>query len=601
MLRYILFQEGKGMNQKKLSYEQILYFSAIILAAVLRFYQVGAAPLTDKEAYWANQALQVSQGDTDFEIGPNPGYVMLTGAVFFVFGSSEFSARFWPVLAGSLIILVPWLLCIKSGDAGPGRIALILLAIGLALDPGLVTISRQAGGPMMAISFSLIALAFGLLQKNIASGIFSGLALLSGPAVYAGILSMGIAGVVIFVNKKRSSTQQAADPNTLPDLRQNKEIIRWLLACAATVLIIGTFFLRFPQGLGAWLSSIQVYLEGWFNRSGNSIGLMFVAWIVFELMALVFFLSASGRRILQMLQDQSISPKWLSFFYIWLGTTLLLVVVYPAREMANLGWTIFPLWFIAAGELAVVLPAKKVSPISILLAIFTFSLMSLFWFTLSAISKLSPSGSSLDLRLLVPVGVLILIGLSAALVSLGWTPEVGQKGLAWGLSAALLIYSFAALSGAAYQRPNDPAELWVSLPGSGQNRLFQQTLEDVSRQLTGIIGAVDIIATPDSPSLRWSLRNYPKTRFVDALPSSEMPSIVITPAEQEIPALTAAYTGQDFVWWTWRGWSGTIPPDPIRWINYREAPIQNQKIILWIRTDLLPGMPLPAFEKPENP
>jgi len=588
------------MNPKRFSNEHVLFLIAFVLALVLRFYQLGTAPLTDKEASWANQALLVSKWETNLEIGPNPAYILLTGAVFSIFGSSEFTARLWPVLAGSLVILIPWLLRAKKGVSISARIALLILSFGLAVDPGLVTVSRQAGGPMMAIGFGIMALILFLLQKNIASGIFAGLALLSGPAVYPGLLSIVIAGAVVFYWNKRSPAPQFDESAPLSPLAWKIRAVRFLPACFGTILIIGTFFFRFPQGLGAWLSSIQVYLEGWMHSSGISIGLMFMALIVFELMVLVFFLAASGRRVVQNFLEHSFTPPWLSFAYLWLGFALLLAVIYPSREVSGLGWAILPLWFIAAGELSIILPARKVSPISILLALFTFILMSLFWFTLSAVSKLPDSDVALDLRLLVPVGVLILIGLSAALVSLGWTSEVGQKGLAWGLCGALLVYSFAALTGAAYQRPNDPVELWGTLPGSGQNHLFQRTLDDVSRQLTGFKGASDIIATPDSASLRWALRKYPQTRFMDEPPIGEMPSIVITPAEQEFPALAAAYTGQDFVWWTWRGWSGTIPPNPIRWLNYREAPVQNQKIILWIRTDLLPGTPPQPSETPGN-
>ncbi len=60
--------------------------------AGFRFYQLGTAPLTDKEAYWANQALLVSKWESNVEIWSNSGYVLLTGAIFSIFGTSEFTA-----------------------------------------------------------------------------------------------------------------------------------------------------------------------------------------------------------------------------------------------------------------------------------------------------------------------------------------------------------------------------------------------------------------------------------------------------------------------------------------------------------------------------
>ncbi len=251
---------------------------------------------------------------------------------------------------------------------------------------------------MMAIGFGIVALILFLLQQNIASGIFTGLALLSGPSVYPGLLSIGLAGAVVFLWTKRSpppeSENDATPFNVSAEFKTHGA--RFLLAVGGTILIIGTFFFGLPQGLGAWLSSIQVYLAGWLHSSGITIGLLFLTLVVFELMVLIFFLAASGRRIALFFQEQFSTPPWRSFAFLWLGFALLLAVAYPSCEIAGLSWSILPLWIIAAGELSILLPAKKVSPISVVLAIFTFILLCLFWFTLSAVSKLPASSVTVN-------------------------------------------------------------------------------------------------------------------------------------------------------------------------------------------------------------
>jgi len=307
--------------------------------------------------------------------------------------------------------------------------------------------------------------------------------------------------------------------------------------------------------------------------------------------------------------------RWL-FLVTWTGFTLLLTLAYPGRQVADLTLTLVLIWSVAASEMAVDLfPYRDQQerdtinlPVAIILAIFILILMALFWFTLSALSRYTPSmgvdPSSLagSVRWIVPLGTLILIALTSILVCLGWSFRTGGKGFFWGITTALLIYTIAVLWGSAYLRPNQPEEFWSMAPGTGNAHLLHQTLNTLSLKETGFKGFLDIAVLVDSPSLRWELRDYSQTTFVMSPGSStnqapdlslgtnlagEQPAIVITSLDQELPALSAAYSGQDFVWWTWQGWEGDIPPNFIRWLNYREAPVNNAKIILWVRADII--------------
>src|SRR5512140_3815728 len=97
------------MNNRSLTLEHALFALALAFAVGLRFLHLGALPLSNFEADWALQALRVTQGLRP-AIGPNPAYVHLTAILFFIFGSTNFLARFWPALLGSALVLAPWLL-----------------------------------------------------------------------------------------------------------------------------------------------------------------------------------------------------------------------------------------------------------------------------------------------------------------------------------------------------------------------------------------------------------------------------------------------------------------------------------------------------------
>jgi hypothetical protein len=52
------------------------------------------------------------------------------------------------------------------------------------------------------------------------------------------------------------------------------------------------------------------------------------------------------------------------------------------------------------------------------------------------------------------------------------------------------------------------------------------------------------------------------------------------------PALTAVYRGQAFGYTERRAWFGW-PPDLIRWLLFREGPVARERVILWVRSDIL--------------
>lgn len=174
------------MNSSRLRYEGLLYCFAFLLALGFRFIQLGASSLTDSEANLALQALQIAQGKSPL-LDPQPSYILFTSILFAVIESSNFIARFVPALVGSTLVFVPYLFREKLSP----RPALIL-AFLFAFDPGLVALSRQANGTILAVTFLLFAWGLWINRRVISAGIFAALALLSGPSLWAGVLSLGL-------------------------------------------------------------------------------------------------------------------------------------------------------------------------------------------------------------------------------------------------------------------------------------------------------------------------------------------------------------------------------------------------------------------------
>ncbi len=181
--------------------------------------------------------------------------------------------------------------------------------------------------------------------------------------------------------------------------------------------------------------------------------------------------------------------------------------------------------------------------------------------------------------------------MTTILIGLGWNWEISRNGLVWGITAICLIYSISVLWSAAFLRPNQPSELWGAPPGTGETDLLLSTIREMSDRQTGLPQFIKIQSTVDNPSLRWALHSFPDTQFTPTLPRESMPAVLITTQDQAEPTLTADYRGQDFLWRVWPGWSGALPDDFINWLTFRQAPVVNEQIILWVRSDLFSGTP----------
>ncbi|MCU0488110.1 MAG: hypothetical protein MUE67_04055 [Anaerolineales bacterium] len=608
------------MKLKPFTFEHLFYLTAILLGLSLRLGKLGAAPLTDTEAAWALQALAGGQGNTGQFLAPQPAYVSLTGWLFDLFGNTNFLARLWPALTGSLLVLLP--LVIQSAlnrswrDLRAGqpayipllsRQAALVLAFGLALAPGLVVVSRQAGSPMPALSLSLLAIGLflgrrpGVMLDSCLAGILAGLALLSGPAAVHGLLVLGCTLAAFWLLKKNIPNQ--TDPGLPGDSRQPD--LKWFgLSMAGAVILVSSSFLTNPPGLATWFETLPAYFRGWLGSPGIPALRLLAALLVYQPIAVIFGLLGGIREgFFSGEQNNRILSLTL---LVWIVIGLGLALLNPARQASDLIWVLAPAWILAATQIGRVLPTGRINLTSALHAILFIVLMGLLWYSLASFSRFQVGDAERTARLFIIVGILALTALTSILIQLGWSWEVARRGISWGSLGALGLFSISMLWGAAYLRPNQPQELWSLTPGSGEADLMLSTLKDLSSWSTGRPETIDILTEVDLPSLHWALRNFKQVRVIapgssSTLPATQLPSILITNLRQETPALTASYRGQDFSWRRSPGWTGALPADWSSWLTFRRASIQSENIILWARSDLFPGGSLELPSNSQNP
>ncbi len=559
------------MTYRRFKYEAALYALAFLIAIFVRLVQLGALPLTDAEAAPALQALRISQGQ-DPALSPHPLYILATSVMFLLYGGgTNFLARIIPALVGGILVLAPLLF----DDRFKPRPSL-LLAFFLALDPGLVAISRQAASPILAIAFLAFTAGFINKGKPTLAAVTAALALLSGPSVWLGllILVVTLAFARFFLPKPAEETVE--EKTSSISLPLSSYFIPFVLA----LFLGGTLFFSVPGGIGASFSAIPTFIGSWRSASDTTQQMIFLSLLLYQPFALLL-------SIVAIIRGWSRGLRRIIFLSVWLLISLLFIIFYPARQMADLAWALIPLNALASLELArhiTVYPDERREVAGVVLL--TLFIWVFAWLGMSGINFLPIASPDYTLRVWMLVGSLLLLFVSLVLVAAGWSIRIARIGGIWGLAIGLGVMSLGGMFGSTGLRGLNAPEMWW-LPGiPSQAELVRDTVSEVSDIGRGNdhIASVVILGI-ESPALEWTLRENP-VQVSDALDDTDSPDIVITPFESNLASLESAYRGQDFIWRRTPIWAYADGPTWFRWVSLREIPQSQEYIILWAKSDL---------------
>ncbi len=582
------------MNSRSLKNEGWLYGLAFLVALGFRLIQLGASPLTDSEATLALQALQIAQGKAPL-LASQPGYILLTSIFFAIINSTNFMARFVPAIVGSALVLAPWFFRekIKPGPA-------LVLAFLFAIDPGLVALSRQANGTILAVTFLLFAWGMWRYRRPIPAGIFAGFALLSGPSLWAGLLALGLTWVFLRGIQTRppasDESKTAHGVPAHPSQSTNSQFTNLyrpaLFALIVTILFGGTLFFLSPNGLSAWLSALPTYFKGWTSPASMTPGSILLALVGYE--PLGIFLA-----ILSLIRGFRTGSRRIIRLSVWLGVAVLLAVFY--RQTSELVWVIVPLLALAALELwrALNMFAEERLEVGVVVLALTILLVYI-WFDVSKIaldpqSQLGATNLPLFGRTLqieaapyvILLGAFLILVLCVSFVAFGWSARTARLGMTWAFVLFLGAYTLGAAWGASGIRSQNGLEFWTPDQPPVQAKLLLSTVDEISDFSLGHPEAQPVtIMGIDSPALEWALRDR-TVDIVSALDPQVAPPIVVTPLMNDL-GLPAAYRGQDFTWRQTPEWQIVLAPDWIRWLVFRQLPRENETIVLWVRDDLFP-------------
>ena len=571
------------MNKKHdFRIETGVYLLAFFAAVAIRFIHLGNNPLNDAEAHLALQSMAASRGESAL-LTDQPLLVLLNTVLFFVFDSNNITARLFPAILGSLLVLSPILFRNYLGKAPA-----VLLAFAMAFDPGLVAVSRQLDGSGMSLVLFIATIGLIVNRRAALAGICLGLALLSGPSFWMGITILLIVVVLqkwLLSKSEADETQKQDDENQswLPDQAFLRTLGIW---CAGTFFVIGTLFLLVPNGISSSMNGLIRFVQGWGTPSGIRIQELLISLLAYGFfpLALAFWRVFTGLRSMSRVDRIAI---------LWFVAAVLINIIYPGRQINDLIWAVIPVWVLACRQIVMLAPSEFEEDefwYTLGLGIFIFLVLCFVLFNCLTLLNQFMDTQAFQIRMIAAIGGLVIILLSAILARWGWSETIASYGLAWSLSAFLFISMLGITWTSLNHQKSRGMEMWAKAPAIGEADLLLTTISDVSEWSKGDRTVIDIaLLQQESPALKWLLRNFQNTSdYPGSLPVGKEPSLVITDS-QSMLQLGASYTGQDFNWQIHPAWQLYTTQEWLSWLIYRKAPVQNQSIILWVRSDLFPG------------
>ena len=562
---------------EKLTLTHLIYIVILIIAIIFRMVNLGAVSLTNEEARSALCALDANrQGCGDI----STLYTFFTNAIFTIFGDTNFTARVFPAMIGSLIVLLPYLLKpLVERKTG------IVLAVCLALDPILIQTSRTAGGPILGIVFILFTLVFLLKQDWRTALMIAAFGLLCGSSFWIGSISLGLTyGVTWLLTRKQFQEEEflIGFHKKTKNAKQNKNItlalvLLWIAICTRLLSNPAALFSPFQS-----LLTIFPSIDGAANGQVLATDVRMVVFLLYSFFTVVFC-------IVGIFRGKPEQNRRNLFLILWIIFGLVVFLI-PQFSFQQAAWICIPLWVFAAESMLAVLEKtittwkKNYIPILIGLVILVF-----LFFQILRLHYLLSVGLDLTRNMALLLAPILLCILFFLLYGYGWSMHSAVQVVS---TLFLLCAAFSLLQNASHAADISGTyeyELVRDGPYSKNEDILLTEIESYRKEKDIQLENVTIALSLDerTENLEWMLRNY-RVDVIDnivTVPENKYKVYILnTNAQQSFNAHESKNLFlSSNVAWVQKDFSGFLPDQILEWLLYRTVDVQVSSYTVWFK------------------
>jgi hypothetical protein len=490
--------------------------------------------------------------------------------------------RLVPALFGLALALTPWFVRHRVG-----RLGALVAALLLAISPLQTLTARTAGGQSIGLfAGMMVFIAWLRFQEDgarawlIALALALALGLTSAPLFFAVILALAVAWLAqrlvgpALVRDEEGQRAPLIKPAG-PALR------RAFTVGLVTLLLLATGLFLSLRGVGSTVDLLADWLRRFqFTSSSYVMTGPFAALLRYEVALLLLGLRAALRE-----------KPFAVFLVYWSLGALLLMLLQPGT-MPNVLVLALPAYLLI-GRFANHVLDQTSSSWWLAFGLATLFAGAIFYLNMVRYARLAGLQGVPDPTYHLLIAFLALAAvLALTLLIFGWDRAATAKGLLSGLLALLLVFAWGSAWWLSREAANDTRERWIAEGTDVDIRLIRQTVQELSWQASNSVNGVALTSAVDSPALRWYLRDFDNATFAELLPSATSSPVLITPLDYD-PVVASNYIGAEYTFAHPDTVHNLGAIDALRWWFFRQSPIpiSEQRLILWLRSDIAEGNP----------
>ena len=544
----------------------VWFLLAFLVGLGLRLWRLNDMHFTLAEAQLAQGAWQMARGDASGLPG-NMSYAGLSAFLFFLFEPSYLFARLMPVLLGSSLILAPWFWRDMLGKQ-----AALVLALGLAIDPLLLSFSRQIVTPIFVLAGLAWAVTALKNKRPALAGIMLSLAFLGGYTFWL----VALVGVVVFlVWRKR---EQFEFPSN--SFGAKTFLKPFLTRFFVSLVLVGSAFLLCSEGLGGIGAGLVEFVQLFGTEYEIALYQPIMVALAYSILPLFFAIWA----LIDDLRNHQ-PLKNLPFIIGW-ALSVLLSVLLGRRDLGMLAFAAVFAWLAAAGHIAHILEQRSEQR-EIVLAVTLFQIVILAYIQMVSGRLVSSAVNSQDFQFAlfaVLAGVLLLV-ISTVLVGMGWSRQVGGQALQNSL-LIMLIFLTVGLSLRSIRSQQESTTLsLLAGPIVLPNNDIEEAVTEIDREGRADKTEISYDLGHLEQEFAWFFRQQVNWKNMK---TGVQADLMLSENETDFSAADA-YRGRNIVLFRTIDTNVVKPVDFLKTLLGEPLPSVSQNGILWVRLNLFTG------------
>lgn len=542
------------------------FLLAFLVGLGLRLWRLSEMSFTLAEAQIAQGAWQMAMGDAAGLPG-NMSYAGLSAVLFRLFEPSFFFARLLAVLMGSSLVLIPWF----WKDVLGKRVALVL-AFGLAIDPILLSLSRQIVTPIFALAGIGWALTALKNRRPMLAGSMFALAFLGGYSFWVAALTVA---VVLLVWHKRGKFESID-----ASFKSKVFVLLLVMSFLVSLVLISSAFLLCTEGLGGIGAGLVELFQLLDTKCEIAVYQPIIIAFAYSLLPLFFTIwsLADDLRNHQPLKN-------LPFLIGW-GIAVVLSVLLGRRDLGLLAFAAVFAWLGAAEKISHIFDQGSERR-EIVLGVTAFQIVILVYIQMVSRRLTTLPANSPEFRLAffaLLAGILLLV-LSTLLVGMGWSRQVSGQALQNSLLVMFLILTVGiSLRSVRSQQKSTSLSLLagpILLPNNDVEVVVDEIDRNGRADKTEITYDLGELEQP----LAWFFRKQVDWKDAKTVLQAD---VMLSESESDFSAADA-YRGRNVVFFRQIDKQVVKPVDFLTTLFGEPLPFVSQNGVIWVRLDLFTG------------